>query len=71
MPFKPMPKRKFQKWIQGFGWTLKKGKIDWNVYDENGIFVCSVVVQHPGENNVIAHSVKKVETELRERGLIR
>ena len=63
-----MPFRKFRKWLADYGWTVEKGGIDWNVLDENGCLVCSIIRQHPGEDVVVAYSVKKVERKLRERG---
>lgn len=39
MPYKPMPPRIYLDYIKSAGWTLEKGKIDWNLYDENGNFI--------------------------------
>lgn len=69
MPFKPMPTRKFLKLLKRVGWTMVKGAYDWNLYDENEIFVCSVIRQHPGEDVIVALSVAKVTKKLKERGL--
>lgn len=66
--FKPMPTKKFKKWIQGFGWHIEKGGTDWHIYDENENYVCTVVLQHPGEDVVKATSVKNFQKHLRERG---
>lgn len=46
MPYKPLPVKKFEQLIQAIGWRLEKGKIDYNLYDENDIFVCSIIVAH-------------------------
>lgn len=63
-----MPFRKFRKWLADYDWTVAKGGIDWNVLDESGYLVCSIIRHHPGEDVVVAHSVKKVERKLPKRG---
>jgi len=67
--FKPMPTKKFRKWLKQLGWNVEKGGIDWHIYDENGHYVCTVILQHPGEDVVKAASVKNLQTHLKERGL--
>lgn len=69
MAFKPVPSKKFAKWVKSLGWSIEKGGIDWHVYDENGNYVCTVVLQHPGENVVKATSVKNFQMHLKERDL--
>ena len=68
MPFKPMPFKKFFKMIQGWEWTFEKTGKDWSLYDKQGVFICSVIRQHPGEDVIVAHSVTKVLKEAKERG---
>ena len=53
------------------GFSLKKGGIDWNLYDENGDLLCSIKIAH-GKNTkgeVVAHSVHKTERIFKEKGL--
>jgi hypothetical protein len=67
MPFKPMPLRIFEDYLRREDWVLKKGKIDWNLYDEKNALVCSIKISHgknTKSNEVVAHSVKKVEENL-------
>lgn len=35
MVYKPLDKRTFLRYIKMVGWSLEKGGIDWNLYDEN------------------------------------
>lgn len=65
-----MKLRKYLKWIRQYRWTLDKGGIDWLLLDERGIFLCSIIIQHPGPKEVLASSVQKTERLLKERGLI-
>lgn len=72
MPFKPMPLRVFQDYLRMVEWELKKGKIDWNLYDEKNMLVCSIKIAHGKNtkaNEVVAHSIKKVEREFKKRRL--
>ncbi len=68
--FKPLKLYKYQKWIRQYGWSLRKGAIDWNLLDHNGNFVCYIKVQHPGPKEVVATSVHRTELHLKERGLL-
>lgn len=68
--YKPLKLDQYKRWIGRFGWTLAKGKIDWLLLDESGYFVCTIKIQHPGPQEVVAHSVRKTEQKLKERGLI-
>ena len=73
MPFKPMPLRVFQEYLRLVSWELKKGKIDWNLYDEENALVCSIKISHGKNakaNEVVAHSIKKVEREFKKRRLV-
>ena len=69
MTFKPIPVKQFEKRLKRLGFSWKKGGIDWNVYDADGIFVCSVKINHPGENVVSATSVQKFDRKLKERDM--
>lgn len=73
MPFKPMPLKIFLSHIKTAGWVLKKGSIDYNLFDHNDGFACSIKVSHgknTKSNEVPAISVKKTEKEFQKRGLI-
>jgi hypothetical protein len=72
MSYKPLSVKKYQEYIKIAGWTLQKGKIDWNLYNENDIFICSIKIAH-GKNTkeeVVAGCVKKTQRAFEERGLI-
>jgi hypothetical protein len=71
MPYKPMSLRTYLRYLKAVGWTLEKGGIDYNLYNENGGLVCSVKVSHgknTTSNEVVAHSVNKTEKAFIERG---
>ena len=68
--YKPIKLYRYIAWIRTFGWSVRRGKIDWLLLDENGNFVCTIKVQHPGPEEVVAHSVRKTERWLKERGLL-
>ena len=70
MPFKPMSTKIYRSYIEKVGWKLEKGSIDWNLYDENDEFLCSIKIAHgKGKKQEInARSIKKTEKEFKERG---
>lgn len=71
MAYKPLDRKIFLRYIKWVGWSLKKGSIDWNLYDENDVFLCSVKIAH-GKNSkeeVVAYSVQKTERIFKEKGL--
>jgi hypothetical protein len=68
--YRPLKLSYYLKWISKFGWSLRKVKIDWLLLDDDGHFVCTIKIQHPGPREVVAHSVKKTEAMVRERDLI-
>jgi len=72
MPYKPMPSKTFYQYLKLVSWTLEKGSIDHNLYDEKGDFICSIKISHGKNtkaNEIVAHSVRKVENEFKKRGL--
>lgn len=73
MPFKPMPLKTYEGYIKSAGWSMKKGSIDHNLYDDKNDFACSIKVTH-GKNTkskeIPAQSVKKTENEFKKRGLV-
>jgi hypothetical protein len=72
MPYKPMSPKEFEKYLKIVSWYLEKGKIDWNLYDENGHFICSVKISHGSrtKSEVTAVSVKKVKQAFEEKGFL-
>jgi hypothetical protein len=71
MTFKPMPIKTYEKYIRLANWLLKKGKIDWNLYDQDENFICSIIIAH-GKNTkseITARSVQKTKKSFEERGL--
>ena len=69
MVYKPLDRKKFLQYIKSVGWTLEKGGIDWNLYDENSVFLCSIKIAH-GKNTkeeIVANSVDKVKKIFKER----
>lgn len=72
MPYKPMPLKTFLSFIKIKGWSLKKGSIDHNLYDECEKLICSIKIAHGKNtkaNEVVASSIKKTENEFKKRGL--
>jgi hypothetical protein len=71
MPFKPLSIKVFEKYIESVGWNLEKGSVDWNLYNEKGDFICSVIKAH-GKNTkseITAFSVNKTKKAFEERRL--
>lgn len=72
MPYKPLSIKQYEKFIKSVRWKLEKGKIDWNLYNENDDFICSIIIAH-GKNaksEVTAFSVNKTKKAFEERGLL-
>ena len=72
MVYKPLDRKIFLRYIKLAGWSLEKGGIDWNLYDENDVFLCSIKIAH-GKNTkeeVVANSVNKTEKIFKEKGLL-
>ncbi|HEV8052897.1 MAG TPA: hypothetical protein VGP47_10415 [Parachlamydiaceae bacterium] len=72
MVYKPLDKKVLFRYIKLVGWSLVKSGIDWNLYDENNVFLCSIKISH-GKNSkeeVVAHSVDKIKKIFKEKGLI-
>ena len=69
MSYKPMPVKIYRSYIKLLGWSLEKGSIDWNLYDEKNDFLCSIKISHGKgkKQEVDARSVKKTEKECKER----
>jgi len=72
MTYKPLALKIFLQYIRALGWTLKKGGKDWNLYNDEGQFVCSVIIAHgkKTKEEVVAYSVHKVEKIVKAKGLL-
>ena len=59
MIYKPLDKRTFLRYIKLVDWSLEKGGIDWNLFDEKGVFLCSIKIAHGKrtKEEVVANSV--------------
>lgn len=51
MTYKPLPIKKFKRYVQEVGWVLSKGSVDWNLYNDKGDFICSIIISHGKERN--------------------
>lgn len=66
MPFKPMKKRDYLRWVGAYGWKLEKAGMDWKLVDEHDKTVIrNIIITHPG-GEVIPLSVKKTTQALKE-----
>lgn len=70
MVYKPLDRKTFLRYIRSVGWSLEKGGIDWNLYDENKVFLCAIKIAHGKrtKEEVVAHSVNKIEKIFKEKG---
>jgi len=70
LPFKPMKKRDYLRWVRKYQWDLiQAGSGDWMLVNENGDpLVLFIKVTHPG-GEVIAEHVKKTEKIMMMKGL--
>ena len=68
---KPIPEHDFLRMLREIGWHLKKGGIDYNLYDERLHFLCSIKISHSKgkKREVVPGSVRKVERLCEERGI--
>ena len=70
MAFKPMDEGVYLKYLKMVGWRLEKGSIDYKLFDEKDMFLCTIKIAH-GKNTkkeVVAFSVQKTEKEFKQRG---
>jgi hypothetical protein len=70
--YKPLPLKIFLQYVRALGWTLTKGGKDWNLYNEFGQFICSIIIAHgkKTKEEVVAYSVHKVEKIVKGKGLL-
>lgn len=71
MVYKPLDEKIYLQYLKIAGWSLKKGSIDYKLYDENGNFVCAIKISHgkKTKQEVVARSVHRTEQEFKGRGL--
>jgi hypothetical protein len=71
MVYKPLEERTYLEYLKIVGWKLVKGSVDYNLLDDNGIFICSIKISHgkSQKREVVAFSVHKTEKKFKERGL--
>ena len=71
MAYKPLSTTKYRKFIKLLGWSLEKGGIDWKLYDEDGTFLCTIIIAHgkKSKEEVVAYSVQQTERICKKRRL--
>jgi hypothetical protein len=68
---KPLEERKYLALLKLVGWELKKSGFDYNLYDENGKYLCTIKVMHGKgkKREVSPRSIHKTEIEFKSKGL--
>lgn len=71
MTYKPLEEKTYRQYLKIVGWSLVKGSIDYNLYDENDAFICSIKIAHGkrSKQEVVAYSIQRTEKEFKKRGL--
>jgi hypothetical protein len=71
MAYKPMEEKDYLNYLKIVGWQLIKGGIDYNLFDDKGVFVCTIKINHGKgkKREVIAFCIHKTEKKFKERGL--
>lgn len=46
MVYKPLDVKTYISFLKKVGWNLRKGKIDYKLYDEHGKFICAIKISH-------------------------
>lgn len=61
MVYKPLKVKTYAGYIKLVGFSLEKGGVDWNLYDEKGNFLCSIKIAHGKrtKQEVVSNSVQK------------
>lgn len=67
---KPLEEKKYIAYLKIIGWKLKKGGFDYNLYDENDNYLCTIKISHAKgkKREVAASSIRKTKKEFIERG---
>jgi hypothetical protein len=70
--FKPLDEKTYLRYLKTVGWSLKKGSIDYKLYDDKDQFVCAIKISHgrKTKEEVVAMSVQITAREFKERGLV-
>ncbi len=68
---KPIPEQQYLKYIRLLGWRLEKGGIDYNLYDRESRFLCSIKIGHGKgkKREIVAECVRKTERLCIKEGL--
>lgn len=68
---KPIPEHQYLKYLRLLGWRLEKGGIDYNLYNGNDLFLCSIKIAHGKgkKREIVAESVRKTERLCEKEGL--
>lgn len=71
MAYKPMEESDYLAFLKIVKWHLEKGGIDYNLYDDKSIFVCTIKISHSKgkKREITNHSVHKTKQKFKERGL--
>jgi hypothetical protein len=71
MAFKPVEESVYVAYLKIVGWRLSKAGIDYSLFDEKGVFVCTIKVAHGKgkKREIIAPHVHKTGKKFKERGL--
>jgi hypothetical protein len=71
MVFKPMEESTYMAYLKMVGWRLSKAGIDYSLFDEHGVFICTIKINHGKgkKREVIAPHVQKTEKKFKEKGL--
>lgn len=69
---KPLSEQIYKKYLKLLGWHLKKGGIDYNLYNSEGLFLCSIkITRSKGiKREVSADSVRKTEKLCKKESLL-
>lgn len=46
MPYKPIEESAYLEYLKIVGWRLVKGGIDYNLFDEKNLFLCTIKIAH-------------------------
>lgn len=69
---KPIEEDAYRKYLRILGWHLKKGGVDYTLYDQDEHLLCAVKINHGKgkKREVSPSSVRKTEKLCEERGFV-
>ena len=69
---KPITAQQYLKYLKLIGWNLEKGGIDYNLYNAEKQFLCSIKIAHGKgkKREVVPGSVRKTERFCEKVGII-